>query len=88
MKIQELSVKQRTVILWGTVVILGGILFFLWGGNVIETFKTVSLPKIPKELGESLQQTKEEFTIPSFEAIEISEEVLKELQEYGQSTGQ
>ena len=85
MKIQELSVKQRTVILWGTVVILGGILFFLWGGNVIETVKTTSLPAIPKELKESLQETQDEFTFPTFEEIDIPEEILQELQEYGQS---
>ena len=88
MKIQELPVKQRKVILWAVVAGLGIMLFFWWGKNVAETLQNVSFPKVSKDLQESIQQTKEEFTFPSFEAIEIPEEVFKELQEYGQSKGQ
>ncbi|MCH7828701.1 hypothetical protein IH982_02410 [Patescibacteria group bacterium] len=88
MKIQELPVKQRKVILWAVVAVLGIMLFFWWGRNVKETLENVSLPKVPKELKESLQRTQEEFTFPAFEEIEIPEEVFKELQEYGQSQGQ
>ena len=79
MKIQELSIAQRKIILWGTIVVLGGVLFFWWGGNVIETVKTTSLPEIPKELKESLQETQDEFTFPTFEEIDIPEEILQEL---------
>ncbi|MCH8048709.1 hypothetical protein IIC44_01260 [Patescibacteria group bacterium] len=82
MKIHELSIVQRKIILWGTIVILGSVLFFWWGGNVIETLKTTSLPKVPKELEESLQKTQEQFTFPVFDTIDIPEEIL---QEYGQS---
>ena len=82
MKIHELSIVQRKIILWGTIVILGSVLFFWWGGNVIETLKTTSLPKVPKELEESLQKTQEQFTFPIFDTIDIPEEIL---QEYGQS---
>jgi len=85
MKIQELSIAQRKIILWGTIVVLGGVLFFWWGENVIETIKTTSLPEVPKEIGESLQKTQDEFTLPTFEEIDIPEEILQELQEYGQS---
>jgi|AP45_3_1055517.scaffolds.fasta_scaffold220739_2 hypothetical protein len=85
MNIQKLSVVQRKIILWGIIVVLGGVLFFWWGGNVIETVKTTSLPEIPKELKESLQETQDEFTFPTFEEIDIPEEILQELQEYGQS---
>ena len=82
MNIQKLSVAQRKIILWGTIVVLGSMLFFWWGGNVIETLKTTSLPKVPKELEESLQKTQEQFTFPVFDTIDIPEEIL---QEYGQS---
>ena len=82
MNIQKLSVAQRKIILWGIIVVLGSVLFFWWGGNVIETIKTTSLPKVPKELEESLQKTQEQFTFPVFDTIDIPEEIL---QEYGQS---
>ncbi|MCH8244432.1 hypothetical protein IIB97_00910 [Patescibacteria group bacterium] len=88
MKIQEFSIKQRKVILWVAVVALGIMLFFWWGKNVKETLENVSFPEVPKEFQESVEQAKEEFTFPAFEEIEIPEEVLKELQEYGQSQGQ
>ena len=85
MNIQKLSVAQRKIILWGTIVVLGSMLFFWWGGNVIETVKTTSFPKIPKELEASLQKTQDELRLPAFEEIDIPEEILQELQEYGQS---
>ena len=88
MKIQELPTGQRKVILWAVVAVLGIVLFFWWGGNVAKTLQSISLPKVPKELGESLQRTQEEFIFPTFEEIKIPEEVFKELQEYGQSQGQ
>ena len=79
MNIQKLSIAQRKIILWGTIVVLGGVLFFWWGENVIETIKTTSLPEVPKEIGESLQKTQDEFTLPTFEEIDIPEEILQEL---------
>lgn len=88
MKIQELPVKQRKVILWAGVIVMGLALFFWWGRNVAETLQNVSLPEVPKEFRESVQQAKEEFTFPAFEEIEIPEEFLQELQEYGESQGQ
>ena len=88
MKIKELSEKQRKLILWLTVAVLGAVLFAWWGKNVAETLKNVSFPKVPKEFQESVQKAKEEFIFPTFEHLEITKEVLQELQEYGQSKGQ
>ncbi|MDA1337627.1 MAG: hypothetical protein O3C23_02590 [bacterium] len=88
MKIQELPVKQRKVILWTVVVGLGIVLFFWWGRSAIETIGNTSLPKVPKEVEESIQQTKEGLTFPTFEEIEIPDEILQELKEHGQSKGQ
>ena len=88
MKIQELPQKTRKVILFAAVILVGAVLFFWWGRNVVETLKTISLPEVPKELQESLQQTKEELISPTFEGLTIPEEVLQELQEYGQNQGQ
>lgn len=79
MKIQELSETKRKVILWAVVGGLGIALFFWWGRNVQESFKNTSFPQIPKEFQESIQQTKEEFTFPSFQEIKIPEEVLQGL---------
>jgi len=76
MKIQGLSARQRQVIVWAVVAVLGSVLFFWWGGNVRETLKNVSLPEVPKELKESMERSKEELTFPAFEEIE---EVLQEL---------
>jgi len=87
MKIQELKETKRKVILWAVVAVLGIMLFFWWAKNVTETLKSISFPEVPKEFEESVQQAKEEFTFPIFEAIEIPEEVLQELQEYGEQTG-
>ena len=78
MKIQELPEARRKVILWVVIAVLGGLLFFWWGRNVIETLKTTSLPEIPKELKENIQQAQEEFTFPALKDIEIPEELLKE----------
>ena len=88
MKIQEFSETKRKAILWTVVVILGIMLFFWWGKNVKETLESTSFPEVPEEFKESVQQAKEEFTFPTFEALEIPEEVLKELKEYGEQTGQ
>lgn len=88
MKIREFPLKTRKAILWAVVAALGAVLFFWWGKEVAETLENTSLPKVPKELQESLQQTTEELTFPAFEGITIPEEVLQELQEYGQSQGQ
>jgi len=76
MKIQELKVAQRKVILWAVVVALGITLFFWWGKNVKETLENVSFPEVPKEFQESVQRAQEEFTFPIFEEIEIPEEVF------------
>lgn len=81
MKIQELPVKQRKVILWVVVVSLGIVLFFWWGRSAIETMGNISFPEVPKEIEESIDQTKGELSFPAFEELEI-------LQEYGQSQGQ
>jgi len=79
MKIQELPAKQRKVILWAVVTALGIMLFFWWGGNVKETLESVSFLKVPKEFQENVGRTKEEFTFPTFEEIEVFKEVFKEL---------
>ena len=88
MKIEELPVKQRKVILWMVVAALGAVLFFWWGKNIAEIFNAASYPKVSKELKESLQGIQEEFTFSVFEEIEIPEEVFKELKEYGRRQGQ
>ena len=88
MKIQELPEARRKVILWVVIAVLGGLLFFWWGKNVTESLESASLLEVPKELQESIQRTKEEFIFPTFDEIEIPEEVLQELKEYGQSQGQ
>lgn len=85
---RQLSENTRKTILWSAVIILGIILFFWWGKSAIKDLQSISFPKVPKELEESIQQAKEEFTFPAFEDIEIPEEVLQELKEYEQSQGQ
>jgi hypothetical protein len=87
MKIQEISETKRRIILWTIVIVLASLLFFWWGGNVAKTFKDISLPEVPKELQElkeDISRVQEEFTFPVFEDIEIPEEILKELEEYGE----
>jgi len=89
MKIQELKETKRKVILWTVLLVLGIILFFWWGKGVIQTLQSISLPEVPQEFQESVQQAKEEFTFPTFEEITIPEEVLQQIeQEYGAKTGQ
>ena len=88
MKIQELPAGQRKVILWTVVVVLGIMLFFWWGKGAIKDVQSISFPKVPKEFQENIEQEKEEFTFPTFEGIEIPEEVLQELKEYEQAKGQ
>ena len=88
MKIQELPETKRKVMLWAVVAVLGSMLFFWWGKNVVETLQNASPLEVPKELQESVQRIREESTFPTFEEIEIPEEILQELQEYGQSQGQ
>lgn len=85
---RHLSERTRKIILWLVIIILGVTLFFWWGKNVKETLENVSFPEVPKEFQGSVEQAKEEFTFPAFEEIEIPEEILKELQEYGEGQGQ
>ena len=87
MKIQELPEARRKVILWTVLSVLGLTLFFFWGKGIIQTLQTISFPSAPQELKESLQQTKEEFSFPSFQEITIPPEVLQEIEkEYGEAT--
>ena len=85
---RHLSERTRKIILWLVIIILGVTLFFCWGTNVKETLENVSFPEVTKEFHGSVEQAKEEFTFPAFEEIEIPEEILKELQEYGEGQGQ
>ncbi|MDP4006990.1 MAG: hypothetical protein Q8P55_00125 [bacterium] len=62
MKIQELSLKKRKLILWVIIIVVAALLFSWWGGNVIKTLQTISLPKVPEELN-----------LPTFEGIKIPE---------------
>ena len=74
MKIQELSEGTRKGILWIVLVAVGIILIVWWGKGALEIFENISLPSVPEELEQSLQQTQEEFTIPSFQEVTSPEE--------------
>jgi hypothetical protein len=80
MNVGKLPERDRKIILWSIVILLGVILFLWWGRSVAEKLKDFSSPQIPKELRDSVRETTSTLELPSFD-IKIPGEALPTLQE-------
>ena len=85
-RIQELPLTKRKIIFWSIIIILGLILFTLWGWNVKRKIKSFQTEKFLKDMNlPKLQEDIENLPKPELPKFNI-EENLKEIEETKPST--
>jgi hypothetical protein len=82
-KLQRLSDRERRVILWVAVTIVGGILFYFWLqglDNKISSVRDGDRKLIPLDIVEEVQQEAATFELPSFKQLQSQMEALEKQQ--------